>query len=238
MLTRLGISLIALLAPAVVFASGGEHVGPSLGEHLALWSIAPFAGLLLSIAILPMIAEHWWHHNKNQLLVAIGWAAPVFAYLVYLIIYDHTGLGTEAAHAIEHSLAEYVSFIALLGSLYAISGGILLRGDLKASPRINTTFLAIGAVLANVIGTTGASMLLIRPMLRTNSERKNTWHIPLFFIFIVSNIGGALTPIGDPPLFLGYLRGIDFWWTLHNLWHIWFVSIAILLAFFYIFDTI
>jgi Na+/H+ antiporter NhaD/arsenite permease-like protein len=208
-----------------------------LGEILPLWSVAPFAGLLLSIAIMPMVIPHWWHSNKNQLITALSWAAPVLIYLIYKMVTDHGPLGHDAEHQLVHALAEYTSFIALLGSLYVISGGIVMRGDLEAKPKVNTTFLAVGAVLANIIGTTGASMLLIRPMLRTNSQRKHIWHIPLFFIFIVSNVGGALTPIGDPPLFLGYLRGIDFWWTLINLWYIWVPTILALLTIFYVFDT-
>ncbi len=236
-------SFILLAVPVAAWAEDpahGEalgHAAQGLGDILPIWSIIPFAGLLLSIALLPMFAEHWWHHNKNQLLVALGWASPVFVYLSYLALTDHGHLGHDALHGLQHAVEEYVSFIALLGSLYIISGGILLRGDLQGKPGVNTAFLGIGAVLANVIGTTGASMLLIRPMLRTNSERKHTWHIPLFFIFLVSNIGGALTPIGDPPLFLGYLRGIDFWWTLGALWHIWIPTIIVLLIMFFVLDT-
>jgi Na+/H+ antiporter NhaD/arsenite permease-like protein len=234
--------ILATLFPLMAWAAettpgAPEHHGPTLGEILPLWSVLPFAGLLLSIALLPMVAEHWWHHNKNQLLVAVGWASPVLIFLLYCIVTDYQHLSHEAAHSLKHAVIEYVSFIGLLGSLYVISGGILLRGDLQATPKVNVTFLAIGSVLANIIGTTGASMLLIRPMLRTNSDRRNTWHIPLFFIFLVSNVGGALTPIGDPPLFLGYLRGVDFWWTLVNMWHIWIPTVLMLLALFYAIDT-
>jgi len=232
-----------LLVPAVSLASEGAAAahgeGPQqLGEILPLWSVAPFAGLLLSIAIMPMAIPHWFHKNRNQLITALAWAAPVLCYLLYKVFTDHGALGHDAHHQLVHALLEYVSFIALLGSLYVISGGIVMRGDLEAKPLVNVTFLGVGAVLANIIGTTGASMLLIRPMLRTNSQRKHTWHIPLFFIFIVSNVGGALTPIGDPPLFLGYLRGVDFWWTLINLWHIWVPTIGALLVMFFVFDTI
>ncbi|MCO4746463.1 MAG: sodium:proton antiporter [Proteobacteria bacterium] len=242
MLARALTSLF-LLVPSLAWASedgghGAEAVHHmTLGEFLPLWSVVPFAGLLLSIALVPMVAGHWWHHNRNQLLVAVGWAAPVAAFLVYCTVTDFHGLGHDASHGLKHAIAEYLGFIALLGSLYVISGGILLRGDLEGTPTTNTTFLAIGAVLANVIGTTGASMLLIRPLLRTNSQREHVWHIPIFFIFLVSNIGGALTPIGDPPLFLGYLRGIDFFWTLYNLWYIWLPTVGLLLVMFFALDS-
>ena len=234
------VSAFALLLPVLAFASEPEHGGEvhaSLGDYLPVWSVIPFAGLLLSIALMPIFAEHFWHKTRNQLLVAVGWASPVFAYLVYLLVTDAHGLSHDAQHGLQHAIIEYVSFIALLGSLYVISGGILLRGDLQAKPGVNTLFLLIGAVLANVIGTTGASMLLIRPMLRTNADRKHVWHIPLFFIFLVSNIGGALTPIGDPPLFLGYLRGVPFFWTLTHLWAIWVPVVVVLLGMFFVLDT-
>ena len=224
-----------MFAHSIAFASAESDV--TLGTILPVWSVIPFAGLLLSIAIIPMVFEHWWHDNKHQLLVAVAWATPVLGYLLYLMVTNDHGLAASAGHSLHHALVEYISFIGLLGSLYIISGGILLRGDLRAKPLTNLTFLAVGGVLANVIGTTGASMLLIRPMLRTNSERKHTWHIPIFFIFIVSNIGGALTPIGDPPLFLGYLRGVDFWWTFTSLWHIWVPTMALILALFYAIES-
>lgn len=213
---------VCFAVPAL--ASGGEH--SELGNHLPLIAIIPFVGLLLSIAILPLYKPRWWHHNRNQGLVALGWSMPI---LIYFLIFLH-----EYTPLI-HSLEEYIAFIALLGSLFTISGGISLTGDLKASPKINTLFLAIGAVLANVIGTTGASMILIRPMLQTNKERERIRHIPLFFIFIVSNIGGTLTPLGDPPLFLGFLRGVPFFWTL-KLFPQWALMIVMLLAVFYIYD--
>ncbi len=235
--------IVAPFVPEWAFAAGGggeaaAHEGPHLGDVLPLWSVIPFAGILLSIALLPMVAGHFWHSNRNQFLVAMGWASPVLGYLIYLSVTDHGTLGHEAGHALQHAIIEYVSFIALLGSLFVISGGILLRGDLEGKPLVNTAFLLVGAVISNVIGTTGASMLLIRPMLRTNAQRQHTWHIPLFFIFLVSNIGGALTPIGDPPLFLGYLRGVDFFWTVTNLWTIWVPTVAVLLGVFFALDTV
>ena len=163
--------LLGLSAWAESGAVHGAAAHPTMGDVLPIWSIIPFAGMLLSIALMPMFFEHFWHKNKNQLLVAIGWASPVFIFLVYTAATDWNHLGHEASHSLHHAVVEYVSFIALLASLYIISGGMLMRGDLEGKPVVNTTFLAIGAVMANIIGTTGASMLLIRPMLRTNDER-------------------------------------------------------------------
>ncbi|NUN53891.1 MAG: sodium:proton antiporter [Planctomycetaceae bacterium] len=194
------------------------------------WAI-PFAGLLLSIAVLPLAAHHWWENNRNRAIVAAAWALPV---LGLLLAKWKDGGGV----ALGHAGAEYMSFIALLGSLYVVSGGILVTGDIRATPRNNTLLLAVGALLSNLIGTTGASMLLIRPLLRMNSERHRTLHVVVFFIFIVSNCGGCLTPIGDPPLYLGYLRGVPFAWTLEVLWKEWLFVVGALLAVFYAWDTI
>ncbi len=221
------------MASSAALASGGGEGGLA-GELSMLW-VLPFAGMLLSIAVFPMVAHHWWENHRNQVLVSLGWAMPILGYFGWMIATDHHG--HEALHGLQHAGEEYLSFIALLGSLFVISGGVLLKGDLEGKPIVNAAFLAIGAVLSNFIGTTGASMLLIRPMLRTNSQREYVKHIPLFFIFLVSNIGGALTPIGDPPLFLGYLRGVPFFWTVENLWHIWVFPIVVLLALFFVVDT-
>ncbi|RIK67713.1 MAG: sodium:proton antiporter [Planctomycetota bacterium] len=208
--------------------------------------VAPFVALLLCIAILPLIkkTEHWWHHNSNKLLVAVILGLITLAY--YYFRGFGFGHGDHAAPpgmktvltVLDHAvLGEFIPFISLLFSLYVISGGINVRGDIPAHPITNTTFLAIGGLLASFIGTTGASMLLIRPLLATNSERKHVVHTVIFFIFIVSNIGGCLLPIGDPPLFLGFLRGVPFLWTLH-LWKEWAFCIAILLVVYYIWDSI
>ena len=186
----------------------------------------PFIALLLAIAILPMAVPHFWEQNKNKALVATLFSIPVLVWF----------LGHEPV-AIVHTLEEYFSFICLLGSLFVISGGIYIEGDLRATPIVNTTFLVIGAVLANFIGTTGASMVLIRPFLKTNSERRNTRHLPIFFIFIVANCGGLLTPLGDPPLFLGYLRGVPFFWTL-SLFPAWILMIVALLLVFFVWDRL
>ena len=174
------------------------------GDYLpALGWVAPFVLMLLSIAVLPLVAPKWWHSNLNRLKVALVCGLPVF--------------GLFAWHGewlvIQHTVHEYVSFLLLLTSLYVASGGIVLRGDLRATPLVNASFLLIGALLASFMGTTGAAMLLVRPLLKTNSERQFRTHTVVFFIFLVCNIGGCLTPLGDPPLFLGYLRGVPFTWT-------------------------
>ena len=185
-----------------------------------LWSIAPFVLMLLSIAIVPMIAPHWWEKNANKLVLSIAASIPVLIVVL-----------PSAPHLLINSLKDYFSFIVLLGALFVISGGIFIKGEMAGTPLVNTAFLAIGAVLANLIGTTGASMLLIRPYLRANHARKHQAHLAVFFIFIVSNVGGALTPLGDPPLFLGFLRGIPFQWTL-TLFPVWASAVGGLLVVF------
>ncbi len=193
------------------------------------WSAAPFVLLLLSIAILPLAAGHWWHDNRNKALVAFPLAALVAVYLLTL--------GEPGVHALLHELAEYFSFIVLLWSLYTISGGIVVEGDFRGTPSNNTLLLALGACLASFIGTTGASMLLIRPLLRMNRGRLRVAHLPVFFIFLVSNTGGLLTPLGDPPLFLGFLKGVSFFWTLQNLKYEWLIVNGLLLVIFFVWDT-
>lgn len=199
-----------------------------------LWSTIPFVGILLSIALLPLIPRtaHWWEHNRNRLLVSLLFAGVTLGY--YLAAYDVL----KTLHVLEHAiLDEYIPFIVLLFSLYVISGGVRLEGDLAARPGTNTAFLAVGAAIASFVGTTGASMLLIRPLLQTNSERQYVRHTVIFFIFLVSNIGGCLLPIGDPPLFLGYLKGVPFLWTL-NLWLEWAFLCVVLLFVYYCWDTL
>ncbi|EKD50614.1 MAG: hypothetical protein ACD_62C00483G0002 [uncultured bacterium] len=194
-------------------------------DQLSLITALPFILTLLSIAIIPLAAPHFWEHNRNKAVIAGLLATPI---LVYFLGHD--------AHLILKTVEEYFSFIVLLGSLYVIAGGINISGDLKATPKVNACFLGIGAILANLIGTTGASMILIRSYLNTNKERKKTKHLPVFFIFIVANCAGMLTPLGDPPLFLGYLRGVPFFWTL-KLFPIWFLATSLLLGIFYSWDT-
>jgi Na+/H+ antiporter NhaD/arsenite permease-like protein len=201
--------------------------GESLGLELPLWSVLPFALLLLAIALLPLAAAHWWEKNRNKALVVVLLALPCA-----LFVASH---GAEAVSGLHDALLDYVSFLALLASLYVIAGGIYVRGSLAGSPLSNTAFLSIGAVLANLIGTTGASMVLIRPLLRANQTRLDKAHIIVFFIFVVSNCGGLLTPLGDPPLFLGFLKGVPFGWTL-LLWKQWLFVNGALLVVFYLVD--
>ncbi|MGE5740579.1 MAG: sodium:proton antiporter [Candidatus Aminicenantes bacterium RBG_16_66_30] len=196
-----------------------------LGRTMSLWAVVPFVGLLLSIALLPLRAPRFWESHRNKGLVAFLWSLPVAAYFLF-----------HMPHELVLSMKDYASFLLLLTALFIISGGIVLKGDLKATPEVNTLILFIGAVLANFVGTTGASMLLIRPLLQTNSERKHTIHIPIFFIFLVSNIGGCLTPLGDPPLFMGLIKGVPFFWTL-RLFPLWAVMVGGVLLMFYVYDN-
>ena len=214
--------LAMLCVPNAVFAASG---GQNLGEILPLWSVIPFVGILLSIAIWPLINFHWWEHNLGK--VSAAWAL-VFS-IPFVVIYGEAGF-----HEILHIyLADYFPFIILLWGLYTAGGGIVIRGSLKGTPAVNTAILVIGTVLASWMGTTGASMVLIRPILRANADRKSKVHIVVFFIFLVSNIGGSLTPLGDPPLFLGFLHGVPFFWTMSLLPHM-VVMCVILIALFYI----
>jgi len=188
-----------------------------------LW-VGFFVLLLLSIAVLPLAYEHWWESNRNKGIVAAVLSIPVATFYLF-----------KGPTELLHPIMEYFSFIVLLWSLYTISGGIVLRGSLAGTPRVNTIMLAIGAVIANLFGTTGAAMLLIRPLLRMNEKRVHKKHIVIFFVFLVANIGGSLTPLGDPPLFLGYLRGVPFAWTL-KLAPIWLPTVLVLLALFHWWD--
>ncbi|HEX9420566.1 MAG TPA: sodium:proton antiporter, partial [Methylomirabilota bacterium] len=191
----------------------------------ALYTVVPFVAMLMAIAICPLGVPHWWEANRHKLIVSLVLGAPV------LVLYLRREPG-----ALLHMLAEYVSFIVLLAGLYVISGGIRLRGDLVATPLTNALFLGTGSVLASFVGTTGASMLLIRPLLQTNRERRHVTHTVIFFVFLVSNIGGMLTPLGDPPLFLGYLQGVPFAWSF-RLWPQWLLMVAVLLVLYVVWDT-
>jgi Na+/H+ antiporter NhaD/arsenite permease-like protein len=188
-----------------------------------LWTIFPFAAYLLVIAVFPLFFHHFWEHNKNKLIVALIASAPVAVWLF---------TGTEhGGHLLHHSLREYAQFIALLGALFVIAGGVYVKGSLAGTPLVNTGVMTVGALLASFIGTTGASMLLIRPLLRANEKRQRKVHLVIFFIFIVSNGAGMLTPLGDPPLFLGFLKGVPFFWTMKLLVPWALVNGALLLIF-------
>jgi Na+/H+ antiporter NhaD/arsenite permease-like protein len=223
---------ISALSVDCAFADGGEEAAEgahALGNVLPFWSVAPFAGLLLSIAIFPLVKPHWW--EKHLFKVSIFWS------LLFLVPFA-IAFGAETAFLefVEIVLLDYLPFIVLLWGLFAVSGGIVLRGDLAGTPKVNLLMLLIGTLLASWVGTTGASMLLIRPMIRANSHRKKKAHIVVFFIFLVSNMGGCLTPVGDPPLFLGFLRGVPFFWTMRLLPAL-LLNTAVLLAVFFVMDT-
>ncbi len=203
---------------------GSQHAGGDLGTSLSLWWVLPFAGILLSIALFPLLAPHFWHHHYPK--VSAFWALVMAVPFVFF----YKGV---AIHDIAHIyIIDYIPFIILLWSLFTIAGGIYVKGTLKGSPMVNTVILVIGTILASWIGTTGASMLLIRPILRSNAWRKHKVHTIVFFIFLVSNIGGSLTPLGDPPLFLGFLHGVPFFWTMHIFPHMVFVSLILLVLYF------
>ena len=188
-------------------------------------AMLPFFILLATIALAPLFFADWW--GKHYPKVSIALAGSVALYYCF---------GLHATQNVLHTLNQYLSFIALVGSLFVVSGGIHIKVKGEATPLANTLFLAIGAVMANLLGTTGASMLLIRPWLRLNKYRVTAHHV-VFFIFIVSNVGGCLTPVGDPPLFLGYLTGVPFWWVAKNVWPIWLTGVGILLGMFYLVDS-
>ena len=216
---------LASLVPGAALAAGdigGATMGP-------LWAL-PFAGMLLSIALGPILFHHLWelHYGK----FAAFWALLLLVPLVAL-----RGFEASLGAVLHTALLEYLPFIILLFSLFTIAGGILITGNLHGSPATNTVILAIGTVMASIVGTTGASMILIRPLLRANDNRRHNVHVVVFFIFLVSNIGGSLTPLGDPPLFLGFLRGVDFFWTTEHLLPETGFAVVVLLALFYALDS-
>ena len=191
------------------------------------WAMIPFGIMLLMIAIAPMIAEKWWEKNLNKLIVSVVLGLPIAIFMVV------NGLSEELIDTI---FFDYVPFIILLLSLFVITGGIHLSGDIKAKPWVNTLFLAIGFVLASIMGTTGAAMLLIRPVLATNQQRSHKVHTVLFFIALVANCGGLMTPLGDPPLFMLFLRGASFTWF-SSMWAEWLLTGVILLVLYFLADT-
>jgi len=215
---------LALLAPHAFAAEGGLN-GGALSP---LW-VVPFAGILLSIALAPVTASAFWHHHFGK--------TTAFWSLAFLIPFAlNYGIGLAAREVVHTLLLEYLPFIVLLFALFTVSGGIHVRGNLHGSPAVNTGLLGLGTVLASIMGTTGAAMLLIRPLIRANDNRRYKAHVVVFFIFLVANIGGALTPLGDPPLFLGFLKGVDFFWTTKAMFWPTLTASAILLTIFYCVD--
>jgi Na+/H+ antiporter NhaD/arsenite permease-like protein len=246
-----------LLVQAQAAHATDHHPAPAAGHATTSpppATVLPFALLLAAIAVLPLTRRlsHWWEHNSSKLLVAGLLGLVTLAYYTFFhrqpvelhfpahALIDPAAAGpswnTAATVLANALLAEYVPFIVLLFALYCITGGVRIEGDLQATPTVNAAFLGIGALAASFIGTTGAAMLLVRPLLETNKERRLVAHTLVFFIFMVCNTGGCLLPIGDPPLFLGYLEGVDFLWTL-SLWKPWLVANGLLLAVYWLWDT-
>ena len=218
------------LLPIVLMSAQSAFAADIDGKQLtAVWGI-PFAGLLVCIALCPLLTPQFWHHHFGK--VAAFWA---LLFLVpFAIQFGANAAGSAFVHA---ALAEYIPFVILLTALFAVSGGIYIKGNLHGSPLLNTSILAIGAVAASFMGTTGASMLLIRPLIRANDNRQHKMHVFVFFIFIVSNAGGSLTPLGDPPLFLGFLKGVDFFWTVKYIFPETLFMVGSLIAIFYAMDS-
>ena len=218
------LAALLLLSPGLALAADVD------GSQLAVWWGIPFAGILLSIAVVPLVAPFFWHHHYGK--ISAAWA---LAFLVpFAVQFGPAAAGAGLVHAL---LAEYIPFIILLTALFTVAGGIYIRGNLHGSPALNVGLMVIGAVLASFMGTTGASMLLIRPLIRANDNRRHVAHVVVFFIFIVSNAGGSLTPLGDPPLFLGFLKGVDFFWTAQHIFPETLFLVGSLLVIFYLIDS-
>lgn len=221
-------TIILLISTLAAGSAGAPHLE---GGDLSIFWVVPFAGILLSIAIFPLVASEFWHHNFGK--ISAFWAT-----LFILPFMLSQGWQITLYEVLHVGLLEYIPFIILLLALFTISGGVQLTGSLVGTPIINTAIILVGTLLASWMGTTGAAMLLIRPLLRANKERKYKVHIVVFFIFLVANIGGSLTPLGDPPLFLGFLKGVDFFWTTKAMFLPMLFMVISLLIIFYIYDTI
>ena len=222
--SRYSLVLLLALLPGLAFAADFD------GSRLSLLWAIPFAGILLSIALMPLMVPSFWHHHFGK--VSAAWTLAFFLPFAYLF-----GVGAAGASLVHALLAEYIPFIILLTALYTVAGGIYIRGNLHGSPALNCGLLLIGVVLASFMGTTGASMLMIRPLIRANDNRQHKAHLVVFFIFLVSNVGGSLTPLGDPPLFLGFLKGVDFFWTVRYLFPETLFMVVSLLVIFYVIDS-
>lgn len=221
-----GGALLGLAIPGGAAASAGRPDVP-------LWLVAPFVVLLLSIALMPFISASWWHKRYPEVALALGGLVAGYCVVGFRGVAGHHG--PWGGEAVLHAATEYYAFLALVGGLYVVSGGIVVDLRARGRPGLNTALLAAGALLANIVGTTGASVLLIRPFMRINRGRLRATHI-VFFIFAVSNCGGCLSPVGDPPLYLGYIKNVPFWWDLSHLWTSWLLVMLPLLAIFYAYD--
>jgi len=202
------------------------HTLQNAGAALEYWTVFPFALLLLLIALAPLWIPHFWEKFYAHIAVVLG-----------LLTAGYYVIELQRVEPLLHAVREYFSFISMVAALYVVSGGILIRTKGEATPALNSLYLLLGALLANLLGTTGASMLLIRPWIRMNRYRITSLHV-VFFIFLVSNVGGGLTPIGDPPLFLGFLKGVPFWWMLEHCWKPWLLTVGMILGVFYVLDSV
>ena len=230
-LNRLLYFLLFFFPSLVLTADSSHGSAPHLnGEGLAIFWVIPFVGILLSIAVMPLVAEEFWHHNFGK--ISLFWATSLI--LPFLMSQGFEITVYEILHV---GLLEYIPFIILLLALFTISGGVRLKGTLVGTPMLNTIIIFIGTSLASWMGTTGAAMLLIRPLIRANSKRRNKVHVIVFFIFLVANIGGSLTPLGDPPLFLGFLKGVNFFWTTSAMFAPMLFMVVCLLLIFFVLDT-
>ena len=223
-LHRRSFVLLAALLPSLVFAA--EFDGSRLN---LMWAI-PFAGILLSIALMPLMVPSFWHHHFGK--ISAAWTLAFLLPFAYFF-----GVNAASASLVHAMLAEYIPFSVLLTALYPVAGGIYIRGNFHGSPALNCGLLLIGVVLASFMGTTGASMLMIRPLIRANDNRQHKTHLVVFFIFLVSNVGGSLTPLGDPPLFLGFLKGVDFFWTARYIFPETLFMVVSLMVIFYLIDS-
>jgi Na+/H+ antiporter NhaD/arsenite permease-like protein len=221
-------ALLVLLPTSLAAAETGHGID---GAGLSLLWVLPFAGMLLSIALLPLLAPEIWHHHYGK--IAMFWGLVIV--LPLAAVFGAAVMWEQILHVL---LLEYVPFIILIGALFTIAGGIYVSGNLHGSPGVNTSFLGIGTLMASLVGTTGASMVLIRPLLRANDDRIHNAHTVVFFIFLVSNIGGSLTPLGDPPLFLGFLKGVEFFWPLRAMWLPMLIVSGLLLTAFFLLDSV
>ncbi|MDO9515851.1 MAG: sodium:proton antiporter [Syntrophales bacterium] len=222
-------ALALFFADPAAAAEAAAHGGHDIGTELPVWTALPFAGILLSIALCPLLMPHFWHNHFGK--ISIFWSV-LFA-VPFLFFYHQVAV----YHILHIYLIDYIPFIILLWGLFTIAGGIVVRGSLKGTPALNTVMLLIGTILASCVGTTGAAMVMIRPVLRANKDRLKKTHVVCFFIFLVANIGGSLTPLGDPPLFLGFLHNVPFFWVTTNLLPHMLTASAILLVMFFIVDT-